>query len=88
MSNPFNFKIRMSLEKRLRRRLLYAVTAAVMTAAFAAGFLTVYVNSYNILHSEPMKVFEVCETSGGTGIIILNRLFELHTAETATADRR
>lgn len=75
MSNPFNFKIALSAEERLRRRLLYAVTAAAATIIFAAGFLRVYVNSYNILHSEPMEVFGVYETPEGTGVIILNKFF-------------
>ncbi len=78
MSNPFNFKIAMDSEARLRRRLVYTATAAVSLTVFAAGFLRVYVNSYNILHAEPMKVFEVCETPEGKGIIILNRLFLLN----------
>lgn len=78
MSNPFNFKIKMSLKERLRRRLLLSVTAAVLLVGLASGLLRVYVNSYNILHAEPMKIFEVCETPEGKGIIILNRLFLLN----------
>ncbi len=77
MSNPFNFKIKMSLKERLRRRLLLSVTAAVLLVGLVSGLLRVYVNSYNILHAEPMEVFGVHETPEGTGVVILNKLFML-----------
>lgn len=77
MKSPFAFRIKMSKLKRRRRRLLLTITAAVLLIVFAAGCMTVYVNSYNILHSEPMEVFSLCRTSNGVELIFLNRLYVL-----------
>lgn len=77
MNSPFVFRIRMSEAAARRRRLLLTVTAAVLLIVFAAGCMTVYVNSYNILHAEPMEVFSLCRTSDGVEIIFLGRLFTL-----------
>lgn len=69
--NPFNFNVVMDGRARLRRWALYTVTAFVLTAAFVAGFLTVYVNSYNVMHSEPMRVLEFQED----GVVFLNQYY-------------
>lgn len=75
MKSPFTFKIKMSAPKRRRRRLLMSITAAVLLTGFAAGYMTVYINSYNILHAEPMEVFSLNRTSDGLELIFLNRLY-------------
>lgn len=59
------------------RLILYALTALVLTAMFTIGFITVYVNSYNIMHAEPMEVFGFYRTADGIGIMLFNHLFEL-----------
>ena len=77
MKSPFTFKIKMSAPKRRRRRLLLSVTAAALLTVFAAGYMTVYINSYNILHAEPMEVFSLYRTSDGVEVIFLNRIYTL-----------
>lgn len=71
MKNPFSFRVVMSERAARRRWAAYAVTAFLLTAAFVAGFTAVYVNSYNVMHTEPMTVFEVY----GDGIVFLNHFF-------------
>ncbi len=75
---PINFKIAVSEKERLRRRLLYTVTAALLLIVFSAGYLTVYVNSYNILHAEPMEVFGVYDDTDGRWVVILNKPYKLY----------
>lgn len=77
MNSPFVFRIRMSKAAARRRRLLLAVTAAALLIVFTAGYITVYVNSYNILHAAPMEVFSLSRTSDGVEVIFLGRLFTL-----------
>lgn len=61
-------------ERAARRRwAAYAAAAFVLTAAFVTGFTAVYVNSYNVMHTEPMTVFETCDD----GVILLNHFFAL-----------
>ncbi len=60
-----------------RRRMLYSVTALVLMMMFTVGFITVYVNSYNIMHAEPMEVLGFYRTDEGLGIVLFNRFFEL-----------
>lgn len=67
--SPFNFNVVMDGKKSFRRWVSYTVTAFVLTAVFVAGFITVYVNSYNVMHTEPMKVLEFQED----GAVILNK---------------
>lgn len=69
--NPFNFNVVMDGRAKLRRWALYTVTAFALTAAFVAGFITVYVNSYNVMHSEPMRVLEFYDD----GVIFLNQYY-------------
>lgn len=75
MKSPFTFKVAISEKERFRRRLLLTATAAVLLIVFAAGCMTVYINSYNILHAEPMEVFSLNRTSDGVELIFLNRLY-------------
>lgn len=69
--NPFNFNVVMDAKRRLRRWIYYTLTAFVLTVIFVAGFVTVYASSYNVMHSEPMRVFEVHED----GLVFLNKYF-------------
>lgn len=64
-------------EKRNRRAVLYSVTAVILMAVFTVGFITVYVNSYNIIHAEPMEVFGFYRTSDGIWIVFFNNFFRL-----------
>lgn len=69
--NPFNFNVAMDGKAKLRRWAFYTVTAFVLMTAFVAGFVTVYVNSYNVMHSEPMQVLEFQDG----GVIFLNQYY-------------
>lgn len=69
--NPFNFNVVMDGKAKLRRWASYTAAAFVLTAAFVSGFLTVYVNSYNVMHKEPMLVLEFQDD----GVIFLNQYF-------------
>lgn len=73
----FNFNIVITEEEKRRRRLLYMVTVPVLLTVFAIGLITVYVNSYNIMHAEPMVVLSFYRTADGIGIVIFNHFFEL-----------
>ncbi len=73
MKSPFTFRVALSETERLRRRLLLTVTAAVLLIIFTAGCMAVYINSYNILHAEPLKVFD----PEGVELIFLGRLYSL-----------
>lgn len=59
--NPFNFNVKIDSRASLRRWILYTVTALILTSAFVFGFITVYVNSYNVMHNEPMDVLELID---------------------------
>lgn len=73
----FNFRIKISEKEKHRRLLLYSATALVLTVMFTVGFITVYVNSYNIMHAEPMEVFGFYRTADGIGIMLFNHFFKL-----------
>ncbi|MBQ8786133.1 MAG: hypothetical protein IJZ61_00700 [Oscillospiraceae bacterium] len=73
----FNFNISLTEKEKHRRRMLYAATAVVLMTAFTFGFITVYVNSYNIIHSEPMEVLQFYRTSDGVGVMFFNHFFKL-----------
>lgn len=75
--NPFNFRIRSTKKERFRRILLYSVTAVVLTAVFIAGFITVYVNSYNIISAEPMEVFGFYRNDDVRGIVLFDHFFKI-----------
>lgn len=55
---------------------MYSVTAVVLAAAFTAGFITVYVNSYNIISAEPMEVFRIYQSDDVTGVVLLDHFFQ------------
>lgn len=70
--NPFNFNVVMDGKKEFRRWTYYTVTAFILTMAFVAGFITVYVNSYNVMHKEPMRVLEFYDD----GLIFFNKYYQ------------
>lgn len=69
--NPFNFNVVMDDKKKLRRWIFYTITAFVLTTVFVSGFITVYVNSYNVMHTEPMRFLELYDD----GVIFLNHYY-------------
>lgn len=73
----FNFNIAITEKEKHRRRLLYSVTALVLMTLFTIGFITVYVNSYNIMHIEPMEVLGFYRTDDGVGVMFFNHFFEI-----------
>ncbi len=70
-------KITITDEERRRRRIINSTAAVLLTAAFTAGFLTVYIRSYNIMHKEPMVLLEVDETQDGYSVVVFNRRFDI-----------
>ena len=75
--NPFNFKIQGDEKKLDRRLILYSCTAVALMAAFTAGFITVYVNTYNIISSEPMEVFGYYQSDDMTGVVLFDHFFRI-----------
>ena len=75
--NPFNFRIQANKREHLRRLVMYSVTAVILTAAFAVGFIIVYVNSYNIISAEPMEVFGFYQNDDVRGIILFDHFFQI-----------
>ena len=73
----FNFNIAITEKEKHRRLLLYSATALVLMTVFTVGFITVYVNSYNIMHAEPMEIFGFYRTADGIGIMLFNHFFEI-----------
>ena len=73
----FNFHIEITEKEKRRRLLLYSATTLALMAMFTIGFITVYVNSYNIMHAEPMEVFGFYRTADGIGVMLFNHFFEL-----------
>lgn len=74
---PFNFNIVSGKKERDRRIMLYSLTAVLLTAAFAAGFIIVYVNSYNMISPEPMEIFSFYRGDGGMGFIFFGHFFRI-----------
>ncbi|MDE5742515.1 MAG: hypothetical protein K2H90_08725 [Oscillospiraceae bacterium] len=69
--SPFNFNVAMDDKRKLCRWVWYTITAFVLTTAFVAGFVTVYVNSYNVMHKEPMHVLEIYDD----GVVIFDNYY-------------
>ena len=55
----------------------YGITAVLLMAAFTAGFIIVYVNSYNIISAEPMEVFGFYNTDDVTGFVLFDHFFRI-----------
>lgn len=75
--NPFNFNVEMSDKLRFKRRVIYSAAAVLLTAAFTVGFITVYVNTYNVIHDKPMKVFGLDKTEDSIDITVFNHYFTI-----------
>lgn len=75
--SPFNFKIQADEKERFRRLVMYSCTAVILMAVFTAGFIIVYVNSYNIISAEPMEVFGFYNTDGMTGFVLFDHFFRI-----------
>ncbi len=73
----FNFNVRLNAKEKYRRLMLYMATATVLTVLFTIGFIIVYVNSYNIIHAEPMEILGFYRTADGIGVVFFNHFFEL-----------
>lgn len=75
--NPFNFTVELSDKLRFRRRVMYSAAAVLLTAAFTVGFITVYVNTYNVIHDKPMEVFDFDKTDDSIDITVFNHYFTI-----------
>ncbi len=76
---PFNFNILADKEEKARLRVLYSCTAVLLMAAFTVGFMTVYVNSYNMISSVPMEVFSFYKSDDSIGFIFFDHFFGIWT---------
>lgn len=71
--NPFCFKVTVSKEERLRRKITYIFAYILLAAAFLWGFATVYVNCYNSMHAEPMTVCRFYTSEDSINVILFNK---------------
>lgn len=69
--------IAMTREQKRSRMIAYSLIITAMSIAFVWGFITVYKNCYNSMHSEPMVVFSVSAEGNHTEIIFLNKKYRL-----------
>ena len=77
MSPPFKFfKIR---SKSVRKRIIlkYSIAALLLVTVFISGYVTVYVNTYNIMYEDKMAVFSVDRTDEGVRVTVLGHVFDL-----------
>lgn len=78
--NPFCFKVTVSKEEQLRRKIIYILAYILLAAAFMWGLATVYVNCYNSMHAEPMTVCRFYASEESINVILFGREFViLHT---------
>ncbi len=62
----------MNESKKTRRRIFCTLYYIILSIAFIYGVVTVHINCYNTMHSEPMVVFEVSDDR----IILLGHVIE------------
>ena len=63
----------------VRRRIIlkYSIAAVLLAVMFTAGFVRVYVNTYNIMYEDKMVVFDACRTEDGMTVTVLGHVFEV-----------
>ena len=71
------FKFLKSRSVRRKIILKYSIAVVILMAAFAAGFVRVYVNTYNIMYEDKMVVFDIDRSEEGTSITVLGHVFEV-----------
>ena len=73
------FKIFRYSSKSVRRRIYikYGIAVLLLMTIFTAGFIRVWVNTYNIMYEDKMVVFSFDRTEDGTSITVLGHVFEL-----------
>jgi hypothetical protein len=54
------------------------LSVIILLSVFIAGYITVYKNSYNMMNSKPMVVFDVNRTDDGLTVTILNNTINLY----------
>ena len=77
MIPPFNFFRCYSRAVRKRIFIKYVIAAVFLMSAFTAGFIRVYVNTYNIMYEDKMVVFSFDRTEDGASVTVLNHVFEV-----------
>ncbi len=70
---PFDFRIKISRKEKNRRQIIYAVSCIILSVTFLWGFLTVYVNCYNIMNAEPMTVLDFYRSEEGFSATVLGK---------------
>ena len=71
------------MKKRLtgiRRIAVYAVSLAALSLVFMYGFFTVYENSYNMMHSEPIEAFDI-SLDGGLTVTVMDKKYVFFAAD-------
>ena len=74
----FNFNIVIGEKQKQRRTAVLTLSAIILLSVFIYGYITVYKNSYNIMNTEPMVVFQVNSTEDGISFVILNNRINLY----------
>lgn len=62
---------------RKKEILKYSIAAALLVTMFIAGYVQVYVNTYNIMYEDKMVVFSVDRTEDGTTVTVLGHVFRM-----------
>ena len=70
--------LRFLKNRNVRRRIIlkYSIAAVLLVTMFTAGFVRVYVNTYNIMHEDKMVVFDLDRSEEGTRLTVLGHVFE------------
>ncbi|GEM_PF-1779368 len=74
----FNFDIVIDKKQRQHRTVVLMLSVIILLSVFIAGYITVYKNSYNMMNSKPMVVFDVNRTDDGLTVTILNNTINLY----------
>jgi hypothetical protein len=76
--NLFNFDIVINKKKRQHRAAVLILSIIILLLVFIWGYITVYKNSYNMMNSKPMVVFDVNKTNDGLSVTILNNTINFY----------
>ena len=65
--------------KKIRKKdvLKYSITGVLLVTMFIAGYVRVYVNTYNIMYEDKIVMFDVQRTEEGTSVTVLGHVFRL-----------
>ncbi|MCH5192650.1 MAG: hypothetical protein J1F11_01725 [Oscillospiraceae bacterium] len=69
-------KIFKGYSRAVRRKiyLKYIIAGVLLMTVFMSGYVTVYVNTYNIMHEDKMVVFSVDRSEDGVSITVMGKV--------------